>query len=54
MAMTQSQLNDTLVISPIDGVVLVKSAELGEVLAAGTTVVTHWRYRSSLAARLYQ
>ncbi len=27
-------------VSPIDGVVLVKSAELGEVLAAGTTVVT--------------
>ena len=26
--------------SPIDGVVLVKSAEVGEVLAAGTTVVT--------------
>lgn len=40
MAMTQSQLNDMLVISPIDGVVLVKSAELGEVLAAGTTVVS--------------
>lgn len=40
MAMTQSQLNDMLVTSPIDGVVLVKSAELGEVLAAGTTVVS--------------
>jgi len=40
MAMTQSQLNDMLVVSPIDGVVLVKSAELGEVLAAGTTVVS--------------
>jgi HlyD family secretion protein len=40
MAMTQSQLKDMFVISPIDGVVLVKSAELGEVLAAGTTVVT--------------
>jgi len=40
MAMTQTQINDTVVISPIDGVVLVKSAEVGEVLAAGTTVVT--------------
>ncbi len=37
---TQSQINDTSVFSPIDGVVLVKSAEVGEVLAAGTTVVT--------------
>ncbi len=33
-------LNDTTIISPIDGVVLVKSAEPGEVLAAGTTVLT--------------
>lgn len=40
VAMTQTQINDTVVISPIDGVVLVKSAEIGEVLAAGTTVVT--------------
>ena len=38
--MTQTQINDTVVYSPIDGVVLVKSAEVGEVLAAGTTVVT--------------
>jgi len=37
---TQSQINDTTVYSPIDGVVLVKSAEVGEVLAAGTTVLT--------------
>ncbi len=37
---SQSQLNDTEVSTPIDGVVLVKSAEPGEVLAAGTTVVT--------------
>jgi len=29
-----------VVTAPIDGVVLVKSAEVGEVLAAGTTVVT--------------
>ncbi len=37
---TEAQLQDTSVYSPVDGVVLVKSAELGEVLAAGTTVVT--------------
>jgi membrane fusion protein YbhG len=40
VAITQTQIDDTLVTSPIDGVVLVKSAEVGEVLAAGTTVVT--------------
>jgi len=40
MGITQSQINDTTVYSPIDGVVLVKAAEVGEVLAAGTTVVT--------------
>jgi HlyD family secretion protein len=34
------QLGDTVAASPIDGVVLVKGAEVGEVLAAGTTVVT--------------
>ena len=35
-----AQLNDTVITAPMDGVVLVKSAEPGEVLAAGTTVVT--------------
>ncbi len=40
VAMTQTQIEDTVVVAPIDGVVLVKSAEVGEVLAAGTTVVT--------------
>lgn len=40
VAMTDSQLNDTVVRSPISGVVLVKSSEVGEVLAAGTTVVS--------------
>lgn len=35
-----AQLDYTHVFTPIDGVVLVKSAEPGEVLAAGTTVVT--------------
>ncbi len=38
--MSQAQLDDTVIVAPIDGVVLVKSAEAGEVLAAGTTVVT--------------
>ncbi len=37
---SQKQLSDTEVYTPIDGVVLVKSAEPGEVLAAGTNVVT--------------
>jgi len=37
---TQAQLTDTVITSPIDGVVLVKSAEPGEVVAAGTTIVT--------------
>lgn len=40
LGVTESQLQDTTVYSPIDGIVLVKSAEVGEVLAAGTTVVT--------------
>jgi HlyD family secretion protein len=35
-----AQLADTLAVSPVDGVVLVKSADVGEVLAAGATVVT--------------
>jgi HlyD family secretion protein len=34
------QMNDRTLISPINGVVLTKSAERGEVLAAGATVVT--------------
>jgi len=38
--MSEAQLNDTAVYTPIDGVVLVKSAEVGEVLGAGTTIVT--------------
>lgn len=40
LGVTEAQLQDTTVYSPTDGVVLVKSAEPGEVLAAGTTVVT--------------
>ena len=39
-AMSQAQLDDTVIVAPIDGVVLVKSAEAGEVLAAGTTIVS--------------
>ncbi len=40
VGITDAQLADTTVRSPIDGVVLVKSAEIGEVVAAGTTVVS--------------
>jgi HlyD family secretion protein len=37
---TDAQIADTVLVAPIDGVVLVKSAELGEVIAAGTTIVS--------------
>jgi len=37
---SQAQLSDTTIVTPINGVVLVKSAEPGEVIAAGTTIVT--------------
>jgi HlyD family secretion protein len=40
LAVIESQLEDTVAMSPVDGVVLVKATELGEVVAAGTTVVT--------------
>jgi len=40
LALIDSQLSDTVAASPVDGVVLVKSADVGEVLAPGTTVVT--------------
>jgi len=40
IAMIDSQIADTIAVSPVDGVVLVKSADPGEILAAGTTVVT--------------
>ncbi len=36
----ETQLRDSEVFAPMDGIVLVKAAEPGEVLAAGTTVVT--------------
>lgn len=40
LGLVESQLQDTVAISPIDGVALVKSADVGEVLAPGTPVVT--------------
>lgn len=40
IALVDSQLADTVAISPISGVVLVKSASVGEVLAPGTAVLT--------------
>ena len=40
LALIKSQLADSVAVSPIDGVVLSKAADVGEVLAAGTTVVT--------------
>lgn len=40
VSVIDSQLDDTRVVSPVDGVVLVKSADPGEVLAAGTPVLT--------------
>jgi HlyD family secretion protein len=40
IALIDSQLGDTVAASPIDGVVLVKSANVGEILAPGTTVMT--------------
>ena len=40
VGISKAQLADTEIFTPIDGVVLVKSAEPGEVLAAGTTIVT--------------
>ena len=40
LALIDTQLADTVAASPVDGVVLVKAANVGEVMAAGTTVVT--------------
>ena len=40
IALIDSQLADTIAIAPCDGVTLVKAADVGEVLAPGTTVVT--------------
>jgi HlyD family secretion protein len=40
LALIDAQLADTIAYSPVDGVVLVKSADVGEVLGVGTTNVT--------------
>jgi len=40
VAVLQSQVQDTRVESPIDGVVLSKASDLGEILSSGTTVMT--------------
>jgi HlyD family secretion protein len=40
LALIDTQLSETVAVSPVDGVVLVKAADVGEVLAAGTTIVT--------------
>lgn len=40
VSVIDAQLDDTVAVAPMDGVVLVKSADPGEVLAAGTPVVT--------------
>jgi len=40
LAIVEAQLKDAVAVSPIGGLALVKAAEVGEVLAAGTTVVT--------------
>ena len=40
VGITDVQLSDLTLHAPMDGVVLVKAAELGEVLAAGSTVIT--------------
>ena len=40
IALIDSQLADTIAVSPISGVVLVKAADVGEILAPGTSVVT--------------
>ena len=40
LGVIQAQLDDSVAVSPVDGVVLVKSAERGEVIAAGSTILT--------------
>lgn len=40
IAVIDSQLDDSTIVAPTDGVVMVKSAEMGEVIAAGATVAT--------------
>lgn len=40
VSVIDAQLDDAVAVSPINGIVLVKSAEIGEVLAPGTTIAT--------------
>src|SRR5690348_15854214 len=40
LALIDTQLADTVATTPVDGVVLVKAVDVGEVLAPGSTVVT--------------
>jgi HlyD family secretion protein len=40
LAVTQTQLDDSIAVAPIDGVVLSKAAEPGQVVAAGTAILT--------------
>ena len=40
LALIDSQLADTIAMSPVGGVVLVKAADVGEVVAPGTAIVT--------------
>jgi len=40
LELIDSQMADTVAASPVDGIVLVKAADVGEVLAPGTSVVT--------------
>lgn len=40
VAVVKAQLQDTVAASPIDGVVLSKASDLGEILSPGTTVMT--------------
>jgi HlyD family secretion protein len=40
VGIVDAQLQDAVVVAPVNGVVLVKSSELGEVVGAGTTLAT--------------
>lgn len=40
LAVIETQLEDAVAVSPVSGVVLTKAAEEGEIVAAGTTIVT--------------
>ncbi len=37
---TRTQIDDTVLVAPMDGIIMVKPAEIGEIIAAGTTVAT--------------